>query len=345
MDLCVNIDQTLVVQAPAQDSLRGRYSVFKDKMTSYSQVESVSRSESVPGLPSSSLSTTTSVNLADAVEEHSYNFYINRIDEDYIDLMGIELLAGENFNKTSNWDKKEVIANEEAIRLWNIPTPEQAVGVKLKYWGTEWTVIGVVKNYRQESPKSPFVPMLHKYSSWYSSYASVRYKGGNPSDNLEQAQRVYEETFPDTPFEYFFLDQEYDKQFRADRQFQQVFTVITGFAIFIACLGLFGLASFTVSKRAKEIGIRKVIGASVAQIVVLLSGNFIKTVMVSALISVPITYWLVINWLDNFSARIDVSWWLFFVPTLIVLILAMASMGFKTLKVAFGNPVDSLRDE
>ena len=187
--------------------------------------------------------------------------------------------------------------------------------------------------------------MIHEYNKVYANFASIKFESGNARDNLEQVQRVYESAFPNVPFEYFFLDSEYDKQFKADQQFQQVFTVITGFAIFIACLGLFGLASFTVSKRAKEIGIRKVIGASTANILILISSDFMKTILISTMIGIPVTYWLVTNWLDNFSARIDVSWWLFILPALLVLTLAIASMSIKTLKVALSNPVDSLRDE
>ena len=314
-------------------------------MLKFSGVKAVAASESVPGLPKSSFSTTTGINPVNAPVEHSYNFYINTIDHEYLDLMDIELLAGENFTNETNPKMRHLLVNEEAIRLWNFATPTEAIGQKLKFWDIEWTIIGVVKNYRHESPKSPYIPLIHRYRADYPSYSSIRFEAGSAITHLSQVEEAYKKTYPNAPFKYFFLDASYDQQFKADQRFKQVFSVITCFAILIACLGLFGLASFSTAKRAKEIGIRKVIGASAGSIMKLLTGNFMKTVFISSLIGIPVTYWIVNGWLKNFAVRIDLSWWLFALPTFVVILLAFVSISFKTLKVALSNPVDSLKDE
>ncbi|MCX6214282.1 FtsX-like permease family protein [Spirosoma sp.] len=141
------------------------------------------------------------------------------------------------------------------------------------------------------------------------------------------------------------MDTEYDKQYKADDRFQQVFGALTGFAILISCLGLFGLATFTVSKRTKEIGIRKVIGASTTNLMLLLSKEFIRTVLIAILIGLPVTYFLVKNWLANYATRIELSWWLFAAPALLILILVLISISSKTIATALMNPVKSLRSE
>ena len=241
--------------------------------------------------------------------------------------------------------KNEVIVNQEAIRLWGIPEAKNAIGKKIKFWGNEWTIIGVLKNYHQESAKSPHIPVIHRYYDKFQSFASIKFHNANPKEQVSLIEETYKSVFPNAPFSYFFMDSEYDKQFKADKQFQDVFSVLTGFTILIACLGLFGLASFTVLKRKKEIGIRKVIGASVLNILLLLSKNFIKTVFLAMLVGVPITYLIATKWLENFAFRIELNWWLFVTPIILIMVLVIFSISIKTINAAIVNPVESLKDE
>ncbi|MCL6295442.1 ABC transporter permease [Jejuia spongiicola] len=345
IDLGVNTDQTIVVNAPTQNTDRQNYSVFKQELLANSSVSLVSLSGAVPGQMASQMGTTTGINLSEVIEDHNYNFYLTQIDANFITVMGMELLEGNNFDETSHPDKKEVIVNQEAIRLWGIPEAKNAIGKKLKFWGSEWTIKGVVKNYHQESAKSAHIPIIHRYSDYFGGFASIKFLGNNPKEQISQIEQTYKSVFPTAPFSYFFMDSEYDKQFKADKQFQDVFTVLTGFAILIACLGLFGLASFTVLKRKKEIGIRKVIGASVVNILVLLSKNFIKTVFIAMLIGIPVTYLLATKWLENFAFHIELNWWLFTLPVILVMGLVVFSISIKTINAAIVNPVESLKDE
>ncbi|GAB2518466.1 FtsX-like permease family protein [Spirosoma aerophilum] len=364
-NLGVNLDHTIVVKAPVGENARKDYGRFRQMLLDQAQVNAVSLSGTVPGLGSAQMGTTTGLNLADAVKKTYYNFYLTRIDTSFIDLMGIKLLAGKNFDATTrpgfaDTTDRQLIVNEEAIRLWEIPTPAQAIGRRIDFWGHKATIRGVIKNYHYESPKAAHIPIIHLYSPDFSSFASVKFAGGNPArshpagghparsnakEQLATLKRIYEANFPYSPFSYFFMDAEYDKQYKADDRFQQVFGALTGFAILISCLGLFGLATFTVSKRTKEIGIRKVIGASTTNLMLLLSKEFIRTVLISILIGLPVTYFLVKNWLANYASRIELSWWLFAAPALLILMLVLISISSKTIATALMNPVKSLRSE
>ena len=344
-DLGLDIERTIVIRAPHTQELRGNYHTFKDELLAYPQFQSVSLSNCVPGLPSSEMgSTNVDVNLVGALEKQSFNFYIYFIDADFISTMKMSLKAGENF-LTESKNQDLILVNEEAIRLWGIPSPEQAIGKQIDLWFKPRTIIGVIKDFHQASAKSAHIPMIFLYRPWFNRLASIRTQSGDVREDLALVNDVYQSVFPDSPFDYFFLDQEFDKQYRADDQFRQVFGTLTGFAILIACLGLFGLVSFTVAKRTKEIGVRKVLGANISQIVTLLSKDFISLIFFSMIISLPATYFLIEKWLEGYAFRIDLSAWLFFVPAMAVLAVSLVTVLVKTFKVSNVNPVLSLRDE
>ncbi|UBM57293.1 ABC transporter permease [Marinilongibacter aquaticus] len=352
-DLGLKTDHILVVKGPTGEANKDRSAMFRQSLLKHPKVESVAISGSVPGDDVSTLSTTTGILLAntDDQEKGHFNYYINRIDESYFDLMDIKLLAGENYKPTSpvafeSGDQYEVIVNEKALDLWQIPSPNEAVGQYVRFWGNKWLIKGVVKDYNQFSPKTPQVPMVHLFSkSLQDSDISVKFSSGNAADQLALIKTEFERFFPYKPFDYFFLDKKYDQQFKAEERFEKVFGAITVFAILIACLGLLGLATFTVAKRTKEIGIRKSIGASTANVLVLLSSDFLKTATLSLFIGIPIAFFLIKSWLTNFSSHIEITWWLFALPALLVLFLVLISISGKTISTALMNPVKSLRSE
>ncbi len=345
MNVGVETDKTIIVQAPSQNKSRENFGAFKQQLLQNANIEAVSLSMAVPGQISSQFATTTGIHLKGVNEEQNHNYYITNIDEDFIPLMEMQILAGENFNASSNRDKNEVIVNEKAIELWNIPNAQEAVGKTLRIWGNDCTIKAVVKNYHQESAKSPFIPIIHMYADYFWSLASIKFVNSNPKQQVATIENIYASHFPGTPFSYFFMDKEYDKQYKNEERFQSVFTVLTGFSILIACLGLFGLVMFTVHKRQKEIGIRKVLGASVINIMALLSSNFLKTVLISIIIGMPITYVLTKKWLENFAFRIELNWWLFIAPIVLILVLVMLSISANTIRTAIANPVESLKEE
>ena len=350
LDIGVNTEKVVVLKTPSGENLETYFETFKQTLIANSTVKSVSSAMTVPGLSGASMATTTGINLSETQEKTNFNFYLTEIDTSFLSLMEMELLAGKNFSSTNRISMhdtldRQFLVNEEALRLWGISNPEEAIGRSINFWGGKSTIRGVVKNFNQESPKAAQIPILMGYNPNAEGYISVKFAGGNPSEQLALVKEQYNASFPYKPFSYFFLDQEYDKQYKADKRFQQVFGVLTLFAIFIACLGLFGLATFTVAKRTKEIGVRKVIGASTANLLVLLSSDFIKTVLISMAIGIPITYFVVNAWLEKFANRIALSWWLFALPSLVILVLTTISIGGKTIKTALMNPVKSLRSE
>ncbi len=344
-DLGLKVEQTVVIKAPAASEKKENYSAFKQSLLQRADIQSVALSGTVPGQPTSQFGTTTGINLPDAVTEHNYNFYLGNIDQDFIKVMGLELLAGENFAATRKEEPSEIIVNEKAIELWGLPNPKAAVGRQLKFWGTTWIIKGVIKNYYQVSPKSEHIPIIHQHSTSFGDFASVKFTNDKPREQIAAIETIFKENYPNSPFSYFFLDKEYDKQFKADEQFRDVFSILTIVAIIIACLGLFGLASFTVAKRTKEIGVRKVIGASTLSIMYLLTKDFVKTVGIALLIGFPITYFLVNKWLENFATRIELGGHLFIFPAILVLILVILSLSLKTVQTAMANPIDCLKEE
>ena len=187
-NLGVNIDRTLVVKAPVGNTARKDYDTFRQMLLNQAQVKAVSLSGTVPGMGSTQMNTTTGINLSDVVKKTSYNYYLTPIDTSFIGLMGIKLLAGKNFDATTrpgfaDTTDRQLIVNEETLRLWEIPTPEEAIGKRVDLWGRKATIRGVVKNYHYESPKAAYIPIIHMYSPTFDFFASVKFAGGIPKNS------------------------------------------------------------------------------------------------------------------------------------------------------------------
>ncbi|MEM1001182.1 MAG: ABC transporter permease [Bacteroidota bacterium] len=344
LDKGVNVERSIVIEAPTKNGT-SNYSAFKQNLLSNPKVKTVSLSHTVPGLPSGALTTTANIHVTGVEPDDYHNFYLTFVDEDYVPLLGLDILSGANFDESSTQQKRELLVNKESLKYWKIPSAEEAIGKKLSFWGGEWTIKGVVNDYHQLSPKSPMLPMIHIFNNTFRGLASVKFTAGSPQENLTLLKQTFNEIYPGAPFSYFFMDQEYDNQYKAEDRFKSVFMVLTIISILIACMGLLGLASFAVAKRQKEIGIRKVVGASTTALLVLLSKDFVKTVLISVVISIPITYMLMDKWLNNFANKIDIHIGLFVLPILLVFAMVLLSISFKTVKTAIANPIKSLRTE
>lgn len=344
IDLGTDIEHTIVVRAPQGEVLEAKYSTFKDKLLNYPEFESVALSTTVPGQPTKVMATTTGIHWVGAVDPHNYNFYITFVDEDFFSTMKMEMLFGENFLPDAENDLR-IVVNEEAVRLWGIGSTEAAIGEQVEYWGDKRTIIGVIKNFHQAGAKSDFIPMIFMYNPLNGELASIRTIPGNSTEQLSKVRELYANVFPASPFDYFFMDQEYDKQYKEDERFQNVFGTLTGLAIFIACFGLFGLVAFSVAKRSKEIGIRKILGASVSHIVTLFSKDFLILILVASAIAIPVTYLIVTSWLEQYAFRIDLNVWLFAIPTFSVLALAGITILSRTIGISRSNPIEAIQEE
>ena len=257
-------------------------------------------------------------------------------------------MAGVNFsfshiNRTWN-EVDKVLVNERAVHSLGFSSPEKAIGQKIKWVDRQLEILGVVKDYHHETLQNAISPMLF-YPQNHDNYYSIRLENKNVKGVLRQLEKLYLQTFPSNPFEYFFLDENFIKQYRLERQYGSIFFNASFLAIFIACLGLFGLATFTVEARTKEIGIRKVLGASASHIVTLISTDFLRLVLISFLIASPIAWYCCSQYLQNFAYRIDLNWWIFAIAGLLAMMIALFTITYQAIRASLMNPVESLRCE
>ncbi|MBK0379175.1 ABC transporter permease [Mucilaginibacter segetis] len=271
------------------------------------------------------------------------------VDEDFVPTFDLKILNGRQFSKKFN-DSASVLLNETAAKQigW-----KEVIGKSIAYPGNgnqKFKVIGIVKDFNTESIHSKIAPFALFYNTSKSyntgqSYISVRIKPGDYHTTINHIESKWKSFMPDTPFEYSFIDSEFDALYRTDRTLSKVFTVFTLISVLIACLGLLGLAIYTAESRTKEIGIRKVLGASVQNVVTLLSKDFIKLVGIAVIISFPVAWYVMHSWLQDFAYRTDVSWWIFALAALITAVIALITVSFQSMKAALANPVNSLRSE
>ncbi len=342
-DLGTNIEQTLVLRSPNMDSLQNNFPGFRNTILQHPDVQSIALSNVVQGNSILEMSTTTGIGLHGSKERNNLAFYMQWIDEHYLPQMGIELLAGKDFEVNSKGYK--VLINERAMEEWKIGSPEEAIGQQIDYWGETWTIMGVVKNYHQRSVKEPFLPMIMMYSNGFWGFASVKISTDKLPGLIQDMKETWDRHFLGSAFTYFFLDENFDLQYATDQRFLQLFSLLTALAILIAALGLIGLASYMALKRTKEIGIRKVLGASISQIWTLLSKDFFALIGIATAISLPLIWLGIQNWLNRFPFRTELDGWTFLIPIGILLVLATLSISFQILRAAQVNPVESLKYE
>lgn len=278
------------------------------------------------------------------------DIHLSTINNDYIATLGFKLLNGRSFSKDFTADSSAVILNEMAVKELGY-TVENAVGKKIQYdfAGNHQVmqIVGVVKNFNFESLHNsikPFGFTTEVFGNKYS-YAIASFKTKNYSRLIKDIEKVWTKLNPATPFVYSFLDQDFQHNYEKEQRSSSIIACFTFIAILIACLGLFGLAAFSAEQRTKEIGIRKVLGASVADITALLSGDFIKLVIMSIIIASPIAWYCMNIWLNGFAYKIEISWWMFAGAGLLAVSIALITVSFQAIKSAIANPVNSLRTE
>jgi putative ABC transport system permease protein len=275
------------------------------------------------------------------------------VDEDYIKTLGLQLIAGRDFSKEIKTDKDaSFIINETGVKNLGFGTAEKALGQTLT-WPT-WSnpdslkkgqVIGVVKDFHFKSLYDKVEPaVLQIYPNAYSKVA-VKIKTAGIEGTLAHVKKTWNQFTPDYPLEYNFLDESFNQMYKADDKLKSLLSIFTAVTIFVGCLGLFGLAAYAAERRRKEVGIRKVLGASVKGIVLHLSKDFIKLVLIALIIASPIAWYLMNKWLQNFPYRVNISWWIFILSGLMTVLIALITVSFQSIKAATNNPVKSLRTE
>jgi putative ABC transport system permease protein len=345
-NLGINIDQTLIINPPiiATDSTYMRQmAAFKDELMRQTGVKSVAASTVVPGQPSDW--NAGGIRLKGMDDSKGKQYRVIGVDYDFVNAYGLKLLAGRNFSREFGADPKAVIFNKMAIQQLGFSNAEEAIGKEIDFWGQIFTIVGVAENFHQQSLKDAYEPLILRLIPDLRGYFSVKLTSGPAEQNIGRIRAEWNRFFPGNPFEYTFLDDRFNEQYRADQRFGQVFGIFTGLAILVACLGLFGLASFTTAQRTKEIGIRKVLGSSVFSIVEMLYREFAILVLISFVIAAPVSWYAVSQWLTGYAFRTDIQWWLFIAPFVVVLTIAFLTVSFQSIKAALMNPVKSLRSE
>jgi len=269
-------------------------------------------------------------------------------DYGFIPTYGIKMAAGRNFSRDFATDSNNFVINASAVSALGWKSPESAIGKDMSYGGVKGKVIGVVNDFHFESLHQNIIPLLMEMPSFANnSYRRITVKidGNHINSALATLEQTWKKYQPETPFEYSFLDERFQKLYNSEQEQGNLFTIFSCLAIFIACLGLFGLSAFTISQRVKEIGVRKVLGASIPQIVTELSKDFLKLVIVAAVIALPIAWYAMSKWLLDFAFRVSIQWWVFVMAGVIALIIAFATISYQSIKAAIANPVKSLRSE
>jgi len=349
-NLGINIAQTLIVEAPTRnDDYKSKMNSFKNEVKALQDVDAVTRSGSVPGKEVAKF-------LANRREyapiEEQRLYEMQMIDFDYLETYGLELVAGRDFDRQMPTDSTALILNQAAVAQFGFDSDESAIDKRIILEVTpdkQNRIIGVVKNYHQQGLQKDYTPIILFMDPDYFwipiTYFSIKLNSRDLQQTLNQIEKQWQLFFPESSFDYFFLDEFFDRQYQADRNYGKVFASFSLLAVFIACMGLFGLTLFSTSSRTKEVGIRKVMGASVGRIVALLNIDLLRLISVASLFGVPVSWVVVSKWLDGYAFKISLSWWMFALPIATVLIIALLTTSYLTVKAALANPTKSLRYE
>jgi ABC-type antimicrobial peptide transport system permease subunit len=279
----------------------------------------------------------------DPNDRTDFNFYNE--DENLVTTAGLKLLQGRDMDlKNYPTDSSAVILNESAVRAMHLQHP---IGQILGNNGQNWHVIGVIKDFIIQSPYEPMKPMVIRgtNAAWFNQIHVKLNNANTTARNIAGMEKIFRQYNPNYPFEYYFIDAEYARKFSDEQTTGTLSAFFAGLTIFISCLGLFGLAAYMAENRIKEIGVRKVLGASVASITTLLSKDFIRLVIISIVIASPIAWWSMNKWLAGYNYHIGISWWVFLAAGSIAILIALLTVSFQAIRAAVANPVKSLRAE
>ncbi len=333
-----------------QDSLvKQEFKVLEEELEKLPFVIEASPAETYPGDSFDNLSSFTGLTYPDGTEDERIPYYIYQVQPDYFKLMDIEFLEGATFLPTSTGRSNTIVVNEEFIRTIGITNPSEAVNQRVKFFGSDWTISGVVKDYYHFGLKNPLLPMvlIHRLDrgNLLVKLDTNIVSASGYHHALAQLEATWMNIFPKSTFNYTFIDKRFQQQYDQDTKFSEAFTIFTVLAIFIAALGLFGLTSYTCIQRKKEIGIRKVNGASIFKILKLLNIDFVKWVGIAFILAIPIAWYAMNSWLENFALKTNISWWIFVLAGVMALGITLLTVSWQSFRAANNNPVDALRDE
>jgi putative ABC transport system permease protein len=349
-DLGINLSQVLIIKPPTltefDSSFISHENSFKAELSQIPGVTGACSSNRVAG---DEMGRAFNVHRTDKNSDAKITVRNMGIDYNFLNLYGIPLLAGRNFSPLDynvSFDKlHNILISAASARSLGFSSNDEALGKDIMIWNKKWTVIGVIKDFHQKSLHYAMEPVVLMPFYGSNHPISVKLSTKDLASAISTIKLKYNSFFPGNLFDYYFIDSHFNALYKNDQLFGEVFALFAGFAIFIACLGLLGLALFTTAQRTKEIGVRKVLGASVANIVYLLSKDFVLLIIISFLIASPVAWWVMHNWLEGFAYRIPISWWIFPSAGMLAFCIALGTVSFQTIRAAAANPVKSLRSE
>ncbi len=349
-DLGVNIEQTLVTFSPPTQIGRpqrmSKLNAYKEQIRQTPGVESVATSSILPG--KEILWKKQDVRKVTDQPNTTNVFAYANVDYDFIPTFNLKLVAGQSFSREENESSNTIIINESAMKQLGYSDASSTINSFLMVGNKEYRIIGVLKDYHHESLKKEIKPIILFYGyKWMSDigYYSIKMNSNNLNQTFAQIEKIWKQIYPEDHFQYFFLNDDFNAQYKADQAFGRVFTLFTFLAIFIAAIGLWGLAVYSSNQRTKEIGIRKVNGAKGTEILVMLNRDFVKWVALAFIIATPLAWFILNKWLENFAFKTELSWWIFAVAGLVALGIAMLTVSWQSWKAATRNPIESLRYE
>ncbi len=353
-DLGIDIDYVVGFSNPSYDSEREeemteKFKTFKDQLKSNPAISAVGMTSNLPGGGSSDINSSSGgVRIVGVTDRLDGTVYMQGNDPGFMETVGHELIYGRNFHENREVDSASLIVNEAFLRRLGIQDLESMLNEKVQFGrdpeNRKWTIIGIVEDYHRTSLKSSVEPTV--YWNWQRpGNTVVKLDPKNYEVGLEHIQATWESIFPGSPYSYIFLDERFERLYTEDKRFGKVFGTFSILAILVAVLGLFGLSAFMAMQRSKEVGVRKVLGASISGIVGLFFKDYLVLIIVSAVLGIPLTYFAMNAWLDNYANRIDFPWFLSILSIVIVGLLAFLTVGYQVMKVANMNPSKTLRYE
>ncbi|BAO76514.1 hypothetical protein WPG_2284 [Winogradskyella sp. PG-2] len=338
-----------ILEAIPDSLIMTKSKVFENELKKLSYVEGVARSKTYPGDGYDNLSSTVGIKYPNGKENDKDVFYIYQASPNYFDVLGIQFVAGKTYKEIPKGGLRTIVLNEKFAEQMGYSNPEDIVNKQVVFWDVSWTVTGVMKNYHHFGLKTKIEPLIvFKDESFENVLVKLNASSGSVAgmqNSLEEIETLYKSVFPNSTLNYTFLDKKFEIQYTEDKKFGIAFQIFTVLAIFIAALGLFGLTSYMCLQRRKEIGIRKVTGASIFQILKLLNRDFILLVVFALIIAIPVAWCIMNHWLQEFAYRTELSWWIFAIAAITTLCIALITVSFQSVKAATENPVNSLRTE
>ncbi len=344
VDLGFQKDQVLVLHAPRIGFNEEKYKAFYEELKKYPGINDVTASTSVPGERFGSGNGGPSL---EGQEDNDTYFRVGRVMPNYLEFYGIKLIAGNGFGGNRQADDRSIIVNEEGVKEFGLQNPADIISKRVKWNGRECTVVGVTQSFHQQSLHILPEPMILYTMPFENTYNYLMVKGnaGNMKESIASIKDEYQAVFAGNPFDYFFLDHFFEQQYKKDIAFRELFSFFSAVALIIGFIGLYGLTTYRIIRSSKEIGIRKVNGARISEILAMLNKDFVKWVAIAFIIATPIAWYTMNKWLENFAYKTELSWWIFALAGMLALGIALLTVSWQSWKAATRNPVEALRYE